>query len=626
MSITDLGVIQQSASLNSVNYAQNAGGDMHSVWWYWFNDRTKATNLVILNHDTGDVVGVVEGPAGRPYTFMKHPDNNHIYLGTFVSTSSPGKVASLNHVTGEVIAVCDVPAYAGTPVNDGVQSMTYSDEPHKRIYVGTSLKGGLFAYDPVTDSVEDFGIIDDPVLADYNRYISAIQINDTYAYCCMKTASTGTMYLIIVTLSNGSETTVWKADELTTCLAYRGLNGYIYIKTIGTAGTKWYLTDGNNAPILQESEPSVYDHYSIRDATISYIGYAVSSAHAYPLGDGDKAITIEYKKPGDTVYRTLTVDLLYIDSYGTNDGGEDLNGNLFLFGEQYSPTVIVNHTDRKVLGLPAGGMSGYAICRDSYNQRLYLGGYPNGAAYIYNPNEDWLSGTNPIQISLNNPESLSDAYHIYFCEKGSDKKIWFALNWARSGLEGQVVNYDIASGYSASADYSTLREFNMANACMNMARNKLIFSGYKDDDGALFVIPVRKAGISKRIVALNDSYNQGRIVSVETDYTNVNRFVGITIGASFKSYCINIGTNALIWGPITNIGTSSMGSLNRAGLSPIFAYGFVWFYVGTDIVKLDPANGNITVVQAVDHAGMLFYAGGIMYHMDSSTKHIYKLE
>lgn len=121
ITITDLGAMQQSATLWRVGYARIGSGNMYSYWFYGYPTVTINNNLISLNHDTGAVIGAVAGPAGRIFANMQHP-NGLVYIGTSINTDVAGKLASFNFVTGAVVEIADVPTTSGTPKIHGKYS------------------------------------------------------------------------------------------------------------------------------------------------------------------------------------------------------------------------------------------------------------------------------------------------------------------------------------------------------------------------------------------------------------------------------------------------------------------------------------------------------------------------
>ena len=630
MAITDLGLIQQSGVPLRIAWAKIGAGNMYSYWWYSFATQSAIhTNLISLNHDTDAVIGAVQGPLGRPYANFQHP-NGLIYLGTYCSSDVSGKLGSFNFQTGAYVALANTPTWAGSPTEDGILSSMWSDEINKRIFCGSSSKAGLFAYDPVLGSVEDFGILDDPG-SPYNRYVQNLQVDSTFAYCSIKDVTNNVIYLLSVRLTDNIQTAFWKADGISTCEIRRGSDENIYIKKIVSGVTTWYLANGTDAPILQGGTP---DCYGVTTRSyINYTGYNNNSEIAYPPGDGTKGVTLRYKRPGDTDWRTAAAELVDLDSYAPNTGGLDLDGNIIFYCQGYAPALKYNPlTDVKtLLGAPSG--SGYSMCQDFFRQLMFFGGYAYGMTFRYDPTQPWIVGTNPVAVVVDNPLSpVVQARYAYACERMSDGYIWWIFNWVRTisedPLEAQVSWYDPDTATTGTVDFSILRNYNLDNAAFNWARNKVVFSGYKTGDSFLAVIPIRKQAISKYLVPIAGGVSQGRIVSVEHDLSTVNHFVGVTLGASYKTYCVNIGTGALVWGPDTNTGTSSFAPLSRPGVGPLFAHSYCWFYVGNTIVRLNPTTGLVTTafdLSGTSYAGQMVWVGDYLYHWDTTTKHLFKI-
>lgn len=642
ITITDLGAMQQSATPWIINFAKIGSGNMYSYLCFGFPTKTKATNLFSLNHNTGKVIGPIAGPAGRIFGCMQHP-NGLVYLATSIDGNHAGRVASFNFITGEMVDITGVPTVAGTPVTEGAAALAYSDEPHQRIFSSGIVKPTLFAIDPEDgNSIQTYGILDDPGGPAYTtRFVSSMQVDKTYAYCALK-GFDGLQYLVVVNLATGAQTNIWKGTAgLTLVEVHRGWFGgdaekIFFKKSVGNpAIVTWYRSNGTGPPILLKAEPSYYPAFQRN--YINYTGYALDASLASPDGLGGKTITLQYKKPGDTRYRQVTADLIDLDSYRILGGGPDLDNNLIVFAEQYGATTkLITATDTKARMGIAGGLSGYSLCRDYFRKLMFFGGYPNTETWQYDPSRPWVSGTNPKKVRLAQ-QDIGGARYIYFIERGFDGNIWWVAYWIRSVYESNIVWYNPdtratgsiwAMDETATKETGNLNQYVMDNACMNRARTKLLFSGVNKNspiDSLVAVINLSKKKIQKYLTPITGGASQGRLVGVETNKATTNYFVGITKGKNYQAYCVDIGTGALIWGPTTYTGTSSFVNGPDAGQGPEFAHGYVWFYVGSNICKMNPATGEVTPVQAVTSSGQMKWIGDVLYHWDDTTKHLYKI-
>ena len=96
---------------------------------------------------------------------------------------------------------------------------------------------------------------------------------------------------------------------------------------------------------------------------------------------------------------------------------------------------------------------------------------------------------------------------------------------------------------------------------------------------------------------------------------------------AYTAYCVDIKTGALIWGssPTFINGSAILGAYNAGKKGPVFAHGYVWFYAGTNIVRLNPATGTVTTAKPVTAAGGLQWVGDVLYYWDNTTKHIFSV-
>jgi len=142
------------------------------------------------------------------------------------------------------------------------------------------------------------------------RYGLSMQVNATHAFMPIYSGGTGLSYLAMVRLSDGVTTTKWKGSSITAITINRGwfgeYEGKIYISTkIGQAAAVWYESTDLDTPI---STPSVYPGYG--RVWTDYTGYSYDGGLAVPDGSGALTIPLNYKKPGDSNWRTVNTDLL----------------------------------------------------------------------------------------------------------------------------------------------------------------------------------------------------------------------------------------------------------------------------------------------------------------------------
>ncbi len=619
MAIQDLGVIHRTATLWSCSIFKYATEQVWSEMVWYCSGWTTPADLIAINNDT-DAVTSTSGPMGRPYGFFMHPDDGLFYIGSDRGTSYPGQYGKWNHRTGVYTALGAVPRTA-----DGIQFATFSDETPKRVFFCSNRKGGLHAWGT---EEQDYGILDDPGSYPDVRYIPSAQVNANYAYCEMKQSAAygdnNKCYLCIVNLTTGVVTLKWKGTAgLLGAMIYRGVDQNIYINTsAGILAYDWWLVNGTDDPIGVSQPSTLSAYWSGRDTTPpiyhSVSGYDVSTLKLYPWVTGD--VTIRYKRDPDTEWREKDATLINVEDYPLQRAFEDFDGNFISFGGSYAPTsrYYVQTNENTKLGI-IPSLSGYCGTLDHPRNLIWIGGYPAGQFWKYDPA---LSFDDSVQITVMPDPSIPKYY--YHAITGVDRLIWLGASYIR-----QTANNCALVWYNPdtnTADHIKWEDYILESVVSNRARNKIVVSLSGADsapNGKLAVVPVRKKGISKYLTPLGNVNTQGLMIGVETSKATVNRFVGITNGANYKTYCIHIGTGEFVWGPITNTGRTS--TVDGDHQTVTFAHGYVWYYEGPNIVKLNPANGTISAGITMDYTGEMLWIGDYLFHWDATSKHLYKI-
>jgi hypothetical protein len=554
---------------------------------------TDITNLASLNHDN-DTVVISRGPVGRIYgANAEHPDFDLAFITTSCGTVSYGEVSSFNYITGEVIHLFYFPDIGGTKQGSAYGSGLYSDEANKRVFFGGNL-GGLYAWDPTVDpavAYQDYGLLDANV-----GVISSLQVTTTHAYV----AGSGN-FLAICNLSTGAVTKVWEGSA-TSVQVYRDYYDatHVYIKTIIGGVTNWWSID-NADPLVPVDLSTIVDPGTrgLNSRGIpSTTGYSYETTSLYP--GPDKAITFRYKRTGDTNFRTIDAVLLDVVDYNIQRIFVDGESNIVCCPQgygalsKYTPTTSVKSRIGNISTL-----SPYGFGVDRYRNLEWFSGYPDQTWQRDPASSVWDLTTNPI--SLAGMPHYGGKSRCSLVVRANDGLIWFGTSLENPPIGCQIFWYNPDTLEYGEIDRSIMAAsdsvyYHYPKFCMNLSATKLVMSALHVDTatkGLVAVVYLPRKTV-RYLYPLGDVLDQGVLVSVERSKATANHFVGITnsVGGVYKAYCIDIRTGAFVWGPITGIsGVTSFPYLN--GGQPIFRHGYVWYYVGNTIVKMDPADGSL---------------------------------
>jgi hypothetical protein len=717
---TDLGPSQLTMQLQLTGYAKlgmtqvppNLSGSFYEVLAYWSvyeSNSSIRTNLVTVNLDTGATVAV-QGPLGRPYSFNQRPLDNLLYLGVGCSADLAVELGTFNFVTGQYVVRGYSPSQAA--YNSGVDKydssgsngVTWSDEPHQRIFYYGGLYGCLWAIDPEDSySVQNYGPVGFASIA-FQRYGNSFQVSDTYAYCEMRDNVGDRCYLVIKSLADGTETYKWKTDNYTlsqlTLNLHRGWigadTGKIFVnKIVNGVSNEWFDVADLNTPIGRV--PDAFPWGPGSRSYIDYTGYSLDAARAVPDGTGNKVVPIWYKNPahGET-YQYTSVTLVDLSPFGLNAMGLDFSDNIVGFSAG-SAIAIDSNDVWSYLG-SSGINSAYVIGRDWGRGLLFLGGYSQESWEV-----DTMVAWNPVRISLARQSAGSwnpmdgARYHLGFF-KSPNGFWWIPTMIVRSDSQSQLLWYNPDSTLTEDVGWDTLNSYNLENCAMSLSGTKIVFTGVKDSGSILAVINTARKSVSKYLYNAGPGYTVGRIVSVEKDKSTTNQFMSVcnvwygsitvtagpkpvtgetmtgltsegsakvwitpsewTVGQTYTVYfntpspnftaenvtfsgggtgtisgyleqkhcvfCIDIRTNATLWGPIFKSGLAKFNAFTT-GFGPVFDHELVWYYAGNNIIGVDPTNGDTIKTVAVSNIGAFLWRGLNIYHCDSVDNHIYKI-
>jgi hypothetical protein len=593
---------------------------------------TGVSNLAALDQDA-DTVVISRGPVGRIYCFNgQHPDFDLAFAGTHAGTSLPGEVCSFNYITGEVTHLFYFPDIGG--VKQGISNSCgglYSDEANKRVFFGGGL-GGLYAWDPTVapgSAFQDYGLLDANV-----GNIKTLQATATHAY-----VAGGGNFLAICNLSTGGVTKVWEGDGCTLVEVYRSYytSTTVYIKKVLAGVTTWWemATDPLVPTYVGTSDPGV--HGANTRGPTSVTGYSQSTAALYP--GPDKAITFMYKRPGDTDYRLLDSYLLDVADYSIQRMFVDAEHNIICCPQFYGAlSKYTPATDTKSRIGNISSLSPYGFGVDRHRNLQWFSGYPAETWQHDTTDPTWDLTTNPVKLT--GMPYYSSKGRAQFIVRANDGLIWFGTSLENSPEGCQIFWYDPDGLTYGEIDRSVMAGhdpgyYHYPKFCMNLAATKLVMSAYHSDGSTkgLVAVVYMPTKAVRYLYPLGDVVDQGVLVSVERSQAATNHFVGITnsVSSLYTTFCINIQTGAFIWGPITGIsGVTSFPYLS--GGQPIFRHGYVWFYVGNTIVKLDPDDGSLVgtpynLVTNGTVAGNMLWSddGEYLYHFGINQPNLFQI-
>jgi len=614
---------------------------------------TRTLDLVRLDMDTG-IATVTTGPQGKPFNsgFQFHPTNGLMYYGTAQGGGVPNILCSYNFATGATDQFAFMPQNPNNGYYDEPGFCICSDESPSRVLYGSGDGGSgiLCAWNPVTRVQQNYGILDDPG-APYARYLNSFHGDANYAYVSIADSWNSKHYLCIVNFATGVVTVKWKTAGYSWVDIVRGVSGPPYAiyanPQINGVSQGYYLLNGTADPVYH-GEINTWDvmnlhRYLPRPLMDGYTeDSSLSNTGMYSSDPADTHIQLGYGTPSHPATVFVAAQLSALDNYSVMRLALDLDDNLLVHGPSYAPTVKYDRTTGVVTNLGQPGMSAYATYADKRRGKIYIGGYAKGSFAVYDPAQPWVPYVNPLPRPFTSEAHVAAKY-IYDLERMVDNSIWAGGNYTRSDYDGELIRYDPDANIDTNIENDRITLYAFQNMASNLARSMMVVSGSLALDGTvskLFVFQVNRQNDASMghhgLVKIIDCPAGGpwRVVSIETGVADINRFICIQESNSpHKAFCINIATEQIIWTQASLPGQSVFVQ----GIRPEFAYGYVWYIVGSNLKKMDPATGAITnvtvsgtpvtVSDVNPNEGLLWdKTNKILYYWDAYTLDLYRVE
>lgn len=631
--IEDLGEPLQDVLMIGGDVGPGPNGE--TVLWSAVSSQPASLNAIAPN--TGAVVASYPLPgAGGSWEVEVSPDGS-VYVGTYGS-------AKLFRWTAEG-GLVDL----GNPLPAASFVWTLDTDENGVVYGGTSANGAVFSWDPATQQFRDYGRISE------SDYIRSVAVHDGVIYA-------GTIpqpWIFAIDADTGEATQLPQPPGLDPAIEATYdvdvVDGYLYARYGGAFPGPMYVYDIDaaqwidhipNAHGLQVSESGANgDVYLIVDSQLS----------AYNPETGTLTPT-EMTFTG-RVRNTRGIGWAELDD--PNFPGQSIVGLLWrgmMF--RYSPqTGYYDFIDTSVPGTPipvtvlaegvgdrvhAGGfLSGGFATMDritgeqtgfqrfaqmesmlTVGDRTYLGAYPDGRLYDYDPTAPWNSpeySPSPNDSDPENPRRIVNllADHqvragaltaagdlvALGTEPGLDQWGGVLLLWdpatdavvykERGVIEDQSI---VALTYSDGILYGATSIVGGYTATVPRAEQSVVFAFSVEDRELLWqVAPVEGAGTVNDLVVDGNGLlwgtSGGRLFTVDVDTQKVSLIEGVPGSAEHIEYnardgllYIDWGQNGLGWFDPASGGSDIVTTMNpRAHI--VDSLGQVWFSVDTHLYR-----------------------------------------
>lgn len=617
-----------------------------------------ANDIVVLNMDTLTCT-VTVGPAGRPIAMPQfHSVSGLLYFGTKIGAGVVNPLCTYDFANNVYTKIVDFPTYL-----DGIETkydaptiaMLSEESPPRMFFGGQDGGAGTLcawteAVGETPGSLQNYGPLDDPG-SGQNRYISSMQIDASYAYCALYDTGNAKKYLVIVTLATGAETLYWKEDGLKSVAIVRKIASphpvHAYV-TLADGSTKWYLLSGTGAP-TEVSDPTAWGVGYFGPQPVM-TGYVNDLTFAYtgmydPEDIEDKHIRLGVTiAPAPAAY--ALAELTSLDTWAAGYCGLDTDNNLLAFLRQPTAGSVYryNRESENIDVFCTPKIEGWSMYADPHREKVFFGGYPAGAFAIFDTTAA-QSVTNPVipPHSFTSKHYPASPCYIHRIDRMVDNSFWLRTQYVRTdNVYGEMLRYDPDTDIDTNILSPLFEDYELECSCPNLAGSMMVVSAIDASNlTTLFVMQVLRQNteghpitkmISLPVVGKPTEMKWG-VVCVETGVVaDANRFVVINQSTSpFRAMCINVATGQTIW-DVTQSGAPNWPDRT----TPQFAYGYVWFFSGFNMVKMDVATGALSNVEiggvpilatSANYNEIIWdKVNKIMYFNHGSDKSVYRVE
>ncbi|MFO7535277.1 MAG: hypothetical protein R6X19_06295 [Kiritimatiellia bacterium] len=271
------------------------------------------------------------------------------------------------------------------------------------------------------------------------------------------------------------------------------------------------------------------------------------------------------------------------------------------------------------------GLSQYA--RIVHDGKVYMSGYPSSPLYIYDPTKPWTANKwlEPGQRApdafsrQNNPwfalrlRAFAGTHYARSATRAADGKIYFGGEWARDGAHGGLSWWnpkeEKGGGFwedlsnAAVTDLTTSDTGRLVVIATRPATDRLLNKPALEQ-GRMFVFDTTAGAIVRHFDPLPGFDNLGRIADA-----GGSRIIGLAADPESRGqsvlYGVDVASGRLVFRKTL--------SSPPAGDFRVGPDGWVWTFLGSALVRIDPRNAQVDVVGKTASQGHIAFSGGDIY-------------
>ncbi len=622
--VTDIGSPLHANTLAQEVMFETSNQQLHLLMNYIVGRYTLFPQQIAhINLTTGQV-RLFEGAIGRPSTNGPAFVDDKVYL----ASSHGGQLIEYNAATGAVTPL-------GLLSQSGAQRLVVGDDG--AIYIGAygggggqpaGSGGGVERYDPSTGVRTNYGPMDPAFVG--LQYAHSLGADRRYIYVGLGQQP---WYLAIYDTQTGSRELKWKAENDTSGVVYKGVNGgWYYIRHNKAKNNlkKYYrLVEGEAVEIPKSEFPETVPSYQLGNLALgsenfeAVYGCKVRLDNAYPTNLNAGTASWSWQLSGAPHWQEATLSGFRVEPVKTRRLYRVDADYMLGFPDFYGPVFLFNPETQVSMELGRSEYNFYdALVTSNYPRYpIFLAGY-TAVTMQYHLTLPWsltqstpdpgAPGVNPLHLGYTG--AIAGKYHLYLAQDASGT-IYTGVHHERDSTGGSLAWYHPATG-AKGGDRDTFINDDIKDVIVVEAGTKVVVSTEavgREGAGKIFIMDAASKTILRSFNCPTGHVHSGKLAEAESGYV-----FGV---AADRMYKINTTTGEVVFNESLGgqaFGASSNSLERRLVRGPDRR---LWMFINNDLYRIDERyGGSRQYVLSMPSASSIAFSGVDLYFLGSSIK------